>query len=89
VTDPDEEHAITVRNGVLSHRPGAHGDPPADATLIIEREALDRMLLKTAEVGELLESGALRIEGDAEKLGEMLGLLEEPDPGFPIVTPRP
>ena len=22
VTDPDEEHAITVRNGVLSHRPG-------------------------------------------------------------------
>ena len=24
VTDPDEQHAITVRNGVLRHRPGSH-----------------------------------------------------------------
>ena len=31
VTDPDEQHAIDVRNGVLSHRPGRH-DPAADAT---------------------------------------------------------
>ena len=25
VTDPDEQHAITIRNGVLRHRPGSHG----------------------------------------------------------------
>jgi alkyl sulfatase BDS1-like metallo-beta-lactamase superfamily hydrolase len=86
VTDPDEQHAITVRNGVLRHRPGGHGDD-ADAALIVAREALNQLLLKTADIAELAESGRLRIEGDGEKLGELLGLLDEPDPGFAIVTP--
>lgn len=86
VTDPDEQHAITVRNGVLRHRPGGHGDA-AEAALVVEREALDRLLLKTADIAELAESGRLRVEGDGAKLGELLGLLDEPDPGFAIVTP--
>ena len=86
VTDPDEEHRIEVRNGVLRHQPGRH-DPPADAGLVVEREALNQLLLKTADVGELAEGGRLRVEGDGVKLGELLGLLDEPDPGFAIVTP--
>jgi alkyl sulfatase BDS1-like metallo-beta-lactamase superfamily hydrolase len=86
VTDPDEQHAITVRNGVLRHRAGGH-DPAAEAGLVVEREALNQLLLKTAEIGELAESGRLRVEGDGVKLGELLGLLDEPDPGFAIVTP--
>jgi alkyl sulfatase BDS1-like metallo-beta-lactamase superfamily hydrolase len=86
LTGPDEEHAIDVRNGVLSHRPGRH-DPTADAGLAIERLALDELLLKTADIGELAQSGRLRVEGDGEKLGALLGLLDEPDPGFAIVTP--
>ena len=85
VTDPDETHAITVRNGVLHHRPGTLD--VADATLVVERAALDQLLLKTADLPQLLESGRLRVEGEAAKLGELLGLLEEPDPGFAIVTP--
>jgi alkyl sulfatase BDS1-like metallo-beta-lactamase superfamily hydrolase len=86
VTDPDEEHSLTLRNGVLSHRPGRH-DPGADAGLVIERRALDELLLRTTEIAELAESGRLRVEGDGAKLGELLGLLEDPDPGFAIVTP--
>jgi alkyl sulfatase BDS1-like metallo-beta-lactamase superfamily hydrolase len=85
VTDPDEQHAITVRNGVLRHRPGSHGD--VDAALVVEREALNQLLLEVADIGELAESGRLRVEGDGTKLGELLGLLDEPDPGFAIVTP--
>jgi alkyl sulfatase BDS1-like metallo-beta-lactamase superfamily hydrolase len=87
VTDPDEEHAITVRHGVLSHRPGRH-DPAAEAGLVVAREALDQLLLKTADIGELAESGRLRVEGDGARLGELLGLLDEPDPGFAIVSPE-
>jgi alkyl sulfatase BDS1-like metallo-beta-lactamase superfamily hydrolase len=86
VTDPDEQHAITVRNGVLRHRPGSH-EPAADATLVVAREALNQLLLETADIGELAESGRLRVEGDGAKLGDLLGLLDEPDPGFAIVTP--
>ena len=86
VTDPDERHLIEVENGVLNHRPDRH-HPDADATLIIERRALNEMLAKTADLAELATSGRLRVEGDGEKLGELLGLLDEPDPGFAIVTP--
>ncbi len=87
VTGPDEEHRITVRNAVLRHKPGRHADPPADAALIVEREALNQLLLEVADIGELAESGRLRVEGDGAKLGELLGLLDDPDPGFAIVTP--
>jgi len=87
IADPDEAHSIFVRHGVLRHRPGRH-DPAAEAALLVDRKALDQLLLKTADVVELTESGRLRIEGDGEKIGELLGLLEEPDPRFPIVTPR-
>jgi alkyl sulfatase BDS1-like metallo-beta-lactamase superfamily hydrolase len=86
VTDPDEEHAVLVRNGVLSHRRGRH-EPAADASLFVAREALDQLVLKVADIGELAESGRLRVEGDGAKIGELLGLLDEPDPAFAIVTP--
>jgi alkyl sulfatase BDS1-like metallo-beta-lactamase superfamily hydrolase len=87
IAEPDEEHALTVRNGVLRHRHGRH-EPEADAALLVDREALDQLLLKTADVAELAESGRLRVEGEGEKVGELLGLLDEPDPGFAIVTPE-
>lgn len=87
VTDPDEKHLIEVENGVLNHRSGRH-HPEADATLIVQRRALNEMLAKTADLAELAGSGRLRIEGDGEKLGQLLGLLDEPDPGFAIVTPE-
>ena len=86
VTAPDEEHAITVRNGVMRHRGGRH-DPEAEAALIVEREALNQLLLKTAEIGDLAQEGRLKVEGDPTKLAELLGLLDEPNPGFAIVTP--
>jgi len=87
ISDPDEEHALTVRNGVLRHRAGRH-DPPAEATLLVDREALDQLMLKTADIAALAEAGRLRVEGGGAKIGELLGLLDEPDPAFPIVTPR-
>jgi alkyl sulfatase BDS1-like metallo-beta-lactamase superfamily hydrolase len=87
ISEPDEEHALTVHNGVLRHRAGLHGDA-ADATLLIDREALNRMLLDPESAIALAQEGRLRVEGEGERLGELLGLLEDPDPAFPIVTPR-
>jgi len=86
VTGPDERHLLTVENGVLHHRPWPQGAEP-EATLVIERQALTEMLAGTADLAALAESGRLRVEGDGARLGELLGLLEDPDPNFPIVTP--
>jgi alkyl sulfatase BDS1-like metallo-beta-lactamase superfamily hydrolase len=87
IADPDSEHAITVRRGVLRHRPGKH-EPAADAALHVDRAGLNELLLNREAIGGLAESGRMRVEGDGAKLGELLGLLDEPDPRFPIVTPR-
>jgi alkyl sulfatase BDS1-like metallo-beta-lactamase superfamily hydrolase len=87
VTGPDERHLLMLENGVLHHRPDPDGEK-AEATLVIERAALNEMLGGDADLAELASGGRLRVEGDGAKLGELLGLLEEPDPGFAIVTPE-
>jgi alkyl sulfatase BDS1-like metallo-beta-lactamase superfamily hydrolase len=81
-------HLLELENGVLSHRRDRQ-HPEADAVLTIERRALDEMLSRTADLAELAQSGRLRVDGDGAKLGELLGLLEDPDPAFAIVTPEP
>jgi alkyl sulfatase BDS1-like metallo-beta-lactamase superfamily hydrolase len=87
VTDPDERHLIEVGNGVLRHRPVAP-DVEGEATLVIERQALTELLGGSADLAELASGGRLSVEGDGIKLGELLGLLDDPDPGFAIVTPE-
>ncbi|HEX6205243.1 MAG TPA: alkyl sulfatase dimerization domain-containing protein [Solirubrobacterales bacterium] len=87
VTDPDERHLLSLENGVLHHRPDS-GETEAEATLVIERAALNEMLGGEADLAALASGGRLRVEGDGERLGELLGLLEEPDPSFAIVTPE-
>jgi alkyl sulfatase BDS1-like metallo-beta-lactamase superfamily hydrolase len=86
VTNPDEHYLLTLENSVLHHRPWPKDANP-EATLIIERQALNEMLADTADLTALAETGRLQLEGDGTKLGELLDLLEEPDPNFPIVTP--
>ncbi|MGN2640579.1 alkyl sulfatase C-terminal domain-containing protein [Nocardia takedensis] len=36
---------------------------------------------------ELIANGEVTVEGDAGKLGELVGYLDAPDPDFAIVTP--
>jgi alkyl sulfatase BDS1-like metallo-beta-lactamase superfamily hydrolase len=53
----------------------------------VERSALNELFAGLTPMPELLGAGRLRVEGDAGKLGELLGLLDAPDPAFAIVTP--
>ena len=85
-TDTDEHHVLMLSNGVLIHSANRQ-DPQADATVLVERAALNELFAGITPIGELLEAGRLRVEGDAAKLGELFGLLDEPDPSFAIVTP--
>jgi alkyl sulfatase BDS1-like metallo-beta-lactamase superfamily hydrolase len=85
-TDVQERWTLTVENGALS----AVRDrvaPDAHATVTLSRAALDSMLLGDQDIAELFSSGAIAVSGDGAKLGELLGLLDEGDPAFPIVTP--
>lgn len=49
--------------------------------------AFNRLIAGAAEPQDLVASGDLAIEGDAARFGELLGLLDPPDPNFAMVTP--
>ena len=84
--DAGEEFAVTLTNGVLTHRAGG-ARSEVDATVTVERAALNELLLGAATPEQLAASGRLSIDGDASLLAQLLGLLDPPDPGFAIVTP--
>jgi alkyl sulfatase BDS1-like metallo-beta-lactamase superfamily hydrolase len=85
LSDTGEAHTLTLENAVLTHTPGKRED--AQAALRLPRPALDELIAETVTTAELFEAGRIAIEGDGAKVGELFGLMDEPDPGFPIVTP--
>jgi alkyl sulfatase BDS1-like metallo-beta-lactamase superfamily hydrolase len=85
-TDVEERWTVTVANGVLSTVAGRLA-PDAHATVTLTRAALDAVLLGEGDGTSLFASGAIAVEGEGAKLGEFLGLLDEGDPAFAIVTP--
>ncbi len=85
-TDTGEERQMTLEHGVLTHRSGSL-DGDADATVSLERSALNEVLGGSSSVPDVIAAGRLSVAGDQAKLGELLGLLDAPDPRFAIVTP--
>jgi alkyl sulfatase BDS1-like metallo-beta-lactamase superfamily hydrolase len=85
-TDVEERWTVTVENGALSTVEGRLA-PDADATVTLTRAAFDEVLLGEGDGATLFASGAIAVEDDGAKLGEFLGLLDEGDPAFAIVTP--
>ncbi len=85
-TDTGERHVLSLSNGVLIHSPNRQ-DPEADATVVVERSALNELFAGLAPMAELAQAGRLRVEGNGAALGELLGLLDQPAPSFAIVTP--
>jgi alkyl sulfatase BDS1-like metallo-beta-lactamase superfamily hydrolase len=81
-----EPHVMTLENAVLGHVPGGPA-PDGDVSVRLPRATFDAILLQTANPAEELAAGRIEIEGDGAKLGEVLGLLDEPDRDFAIVTP--
>ncbi|MFN8534490.1 MAG: alkyl sulfatase C-terminal domain-containing protein [Dehalococcoidia bacterium] len=85
-TDIDEQFVLTVANGVLNYAKGKKAPDP-DAALTLTRAALDEVLLGEATLAGKLAAGQMRIDGNREKLGELLAMLDTFDFWFNIVTP--
>jgi alkyl sulfatase BDS1-like metallo-beta-lactamase superfamily hydrolase len=77
LTDIDASYRLELRNGVLIHHQAAVEG--ADVVLRLPAAEL---------VGVLAgKTDGVAIEGDATVLGRLMAVLDEPDPGFAIVTP--
>ncbi len=85
-TDTSEAYLLKVEHGVLNHFAGKWESTP-DAVLTLTRTALNEILTQQANVADKISSGEVSIEGDASKLAEIFGLMDDFDPWFNIVTP--
>lgn len=83
--DLEETWTIMLRHGTLSHREGA--DPKPDATLTINRSGLDEVILGTTLLTDQLDSGTAKVDGDTGALHDLIGLLDNFELWFNIVTP--
>lgn len=84
--DLGQDYALTLHNGVLTHRDHSrHGNP--DVTVTMSKATLDRIALK--QTGFLKEATVGDIDIDGERLSflRFMGGLDEADSRFNIVTP--
>ncbi|MCB0830400.1 MAG: MBL fold metallo-hydrolase [Solirubrobacterales bacterium] len=83
--DLGESWTLLLRHGALSHRRGASEE--ADATVTIDRSDLNDVILGTAPLTDQIADGRAKIEGDEEALHDLIGLLDDFEFWFNIVTP--
>ena len=77
LTDAGEAYRLDLRNGVLVHRLA-----PVEGAHVVLR------LPRAALVGILAgRMDGVTVEGDPAVLGRLMAVLDQPDPGFAIVTP--
>lgn len=84
--DRNEQVTVTVRNGVLIHRPSA---PPAtaDAVLTINRADFMAGVMGGQPLAAKVASGEAKMTGNPAAFTRFMGWIERPTPNFAIVTP--
>ena len=83
--EPNKDFTLTLRNGVLTHRPGL--DPQADASVSMSKTTLEQISLKQTDFPTAIQKGLVKLQGNGKKLGELMSSLATFAPQFNIVTP--
>ncbi|MDA7419055.1 MBL fold metallo-hydrolase [Xenophilus arseniciresistens] len=85
LTDADERWGLWLENAVLHHRRGT-APGSAQVSLAMPRAAFLRLMSGSARPADVLAAPGVRVEGDAQALHRLLGLLARGGGSFPIVT---
>ena len=80
-----KDFTLTLRNGVLTHRAGLN--PAADASVSLSRDTLEKISLKQLDFPTAMQKGLVKLQGNGQKFGLLMGSLETFGPQFNIVTP--
>ncbi len=78
---------FSINNSVLNTFTGKRHQSPA-ATVTISELDYKRLMMGLADAGELMQSGAMTVDGDLTALSGLSGLFDQFERRFPIVTPR-
>jgi alkyl sulfatase BDS1-like metallo-beta-lactamase superfamily hydrolase len=84
---PGRGEAVSVDLGKSVMFPRNGSNEEATAQVTISRSDFTQLLMRTANPLEKMQSGALKISGDAALMAAMFRALDPVDPQFNIVTP--
>ncbi|MDO6407209.1 alkyl/aryl-sulfatase [Pantoea phytobeneficialis] len=80
------KYKLELENGVLNHTANAQGQNP-DATLTLNRDTLNKIILKEETLKQAEDKGEVKLSGDGAKIDELLGYMDKFEFWFNIVTP--
>lgn len=85
--DIHENYVVELNNGSLHHIKGYQSDK-ADATITMDRETLNQIILKQKTIESTYANNELKIDGNKDSLTQLLGFIDNFDFWFNIVTPN-
>jgi alkyl sulfatase BDS1-like metallo-beta-lactamase superfamily hydrolase len=85
-TDIGEKYTVNLENSALTHLSGKLA-AQADAGFSLARTSFDSILTRQTTFANAIKAGDIKVEGQAGKLGELIGMLDDIPPDFPIVEP--
>jgi alkyl sulfatase BDS1-like metallo-beta-lactamase superfamily hydrolase len=86
-TDTKENFVLTLENCALTYLEGAQAQT-ADASFALPRAVLDEVIAKQTSFPEALAAGRITFTGNAMRLAELMGLMDEFPRMFEIVEPK-
>ena len=85
--DSGRTFVLELDHSALTHTPGRLADR-ADAGFTLTRATFDAVMRREQSFAEAVAAGEIRVDGDARRLAELMAMLDEPAPMFPIVEPK-
>ncbi|MFL9812709.1 MBL fold metallo-hydrolase [Stutzerimonas sp. VN223-3] len=86
-TDTNERFRVNLENAALTWLPNAQADA-ADATVTLTRATLNNILQRQNSFPKALKTGEIDVSGNPKKLLELLSLMDDFKPDFPLIEPR-
>jgi alkyl sulfatase BDS1-like metallo-beta-lactamase superfamily hydrolase len=83
--DSGEQWTLRLEHGALNSWPALDAD--ADVVVTMPRATLTAVIAEPASLPALVQEGTVTIDGDADALRRLFGMLVQPTPGFAIVEP--
>ena len=86
-SDLDRRYVMNLENCALTCLADRPSDA-ADATVTLERAALNRLVLREVAFADAVGQGLARIDGDAAKVADFFGLLDDFSLMFEVMEPK-
>ncbi len=86
-TDAQQVYALTLEDSALTYMANKQV-AGADASLTLTRDTLNAIVLRRVTISDAIQSGQIKVIGEAGSAGELFSLFDTFNPNFEIVEPK-